>query len=694
MGSLRHRSGWAHEGLLTLELAALCAVAFARPLLDSFGRSPDTFIARGATPRTIVAFGLVVTLAPPLALAVPGLTGRLLGARRRRAVHVVVVAAIAGVATWRLGRDLTDGSWSPPVPVALGVAGGLAVAALRLRTVGARTFLRVAGAASVVYLVQFLALSPTAGLVSGDGAPPLDDELAAQVAAAVGEDPPDVAMLVFDALPTQTLLDGQGRIDPALFPNFAALADTASWYRDDTTVSLFTRDAVPAILTGRYPDPDNRAEDGPAQEPDNLFTLLGGAYDLHVREQITQLCPPDLCPRPRPAGLGRLLADAVELWTGSARAEDDAGGDEFALPSVLDDDRFGEARRWIGEQDFAHPGPDLFFYHAALPHDPWQFLPDGTTYATSRYPIGYRNIGWYGPGIGVAHQRHVLQAQACDRLLGDLLDRLRAAGTLDDTLVVVTADHGHAFVDDEPWRWLSRGNHEELLWTPLLIKAPGQSEGRVVDDNVMSIDVAPTIYDMIGVEPPWRLDGRPIGHGTPRDPDLKLVDDDEDNLWRAEPGESVVTIDGAEASFARVMAGDAVEAVGDDAVWERTVHGGLVGRDVDDLDVQDAGRSGPAREVSVDGLGRLHDIDLDDPLPLEIVGRGDLGDGAHVAYALNGTVSAVAVVEPDERTDKPLVLGLARPDLFVEGRNALTAYLIDGDPGDETLVPLKVIDQR
>jgi hypothetical protein len=199
---------------------------------------------------------------------------------------------------------------------------------------------------------------------------------------------------------------------------------------------------------------------------------------------------------------------------------------------------------------------------------------------------------------------------------------------------------------------------------------------------------------MIGVEPPWRLDGRPLGRGTPRDPDLKIVDDDEDNLWRAEPGESVVAVDGAEASFARVIAGDAVEAVGDDAVWERTVHGGLVGRDVDDLDVEDAGRAGPAREVAVAGLGRFDDVDLDDPLPLEVVGRGDLGDGAHVAYALNGTVATVAEVEPDERADEPLVLGLARPDLFVEGRNVLTAYLVEGDPGEETLVPLELRDQR
>jgi Sulfatase len=676
---------------------ALCALAFARPVLDTFGRSPESFVARAAGPGVIVAFALVVFLVPPLALAVAGLATRAFGPRVRVVAHVVLVLVAGAVAGRRLIRDVTGGDWPPPVVITLGVLAGAGVAALRWRTAVAASFLRVAGVASVVYLVQFLVLSPTAELVVGDGAPGVDHEVAASVSAALGDrgdDPPDVVVLVFDALPTQTLLDGEGRIDAELFPNFAALAGTSSWYRNATTVSMFTRDAVPAILTGRFPDPTNEPDDVPADDPENLFTLLGASYDLHAREQITQLCPDDLCPRPASEGLGRLLHDAVGWWRGPG-VEDDAE-DDFSLPALLDDDRFDEAEAWARELPdrpaeaaaARADGPDLHFYHAALPHDPWQFLPDGTVYDTERYPVGYFRTGWYGPGIDVGRQRHVLQAQAADHLLGEVLDRLQASGAFDDTLVVVTADHGHAFVPGTAWRWLSQRNYEELMWAPLLVKQPGQAEAEVVDENVMSIDVVPTIAETLGIDLPWKVDGRPVGESAERDQDVKYVDDDEDNVWRSEPGESLVRVTGAQASFRRVIAADPVEATGPGAVWRRTPHGALVGRSVRRLDVGEAW-PGDA-EVDVDGLDALRGVDLDDPLPLEAIGRSDLEAGTYVAYALNGTVATVAEVEEDSRAGDNLVLGLLRPDDFVAGDNSLSAYVVDGGPGDEVLRPVRL----
>ncbi len=333
-------------------------------------------------------------------------------------------------------------------------------------------------------------------------------------------------------------------------------------------------------------------------------------------------------------------------------------------------------------------GPDLHFYHAALPHDPWQYLPDGTVYDTERYPVGYKGTGWYGPGVGEGHQRHVLQAQAADTLLGRLLGRLRSSGALDHTMVVVTADHGHAFVPGTAWRWLTRENYQELMWAPLLVKAPGQRRGEVVDDNVMSVDVLPTIAGELGVDVPWHVDGRPASEAGERDQDVKYVDDDEDNPWRARPGESLVRVSGTRSTFEQVMRADPVEATGPDAVWRRTPHGDLVGRDVDDLDV---GRPwGGDAEVDVPGLDDLRGVDRHEPLPLEVQGRVDLDDGSYVAYALNGTVGAVAEVERDPQRPGPLALGLLTPELFVDGDNDLAAYVVDGDPGHEALRPLPI----
>ncbi len=306
LGSLRQASGWRAEGLLALELVALCGLAFARPVLGAFGRSPETFVARSAGAADVVAFGVAVLLVPPLALAAAALATRAFGAWARVATHLALVVVLAAVAAHRLVADVTTG-WTAAALTITAVVAGLAVGYARWATDGARAFLRVAGVLVAVYLVQFLALSPTSELVIGSGTPGVDREVAASVSHALGDDPPDVVVVVFDALPTQTLLDGEGGIDPELFPNFASLAGTSTWYRDATTVSMFTRDAVPAILTGRFPDPTNQPDNVPANDPENLFTLLGGSYDLHAREQVTQLCPERPVP---PAGVGRAAPPA------------------------------------------------------------------------------------------------------------------------------------------------------------------------------------------------------------------------------------------------------------------------------------------------------------------------------------------------------------------------------------------------
>lgn len=69
----------------------------------------------------------------------------------------------------------------------------------------------------------------------------------------------------------------------------------------------------------------------------------------------------------------------------------------------------------------------------------------------------------------------------------------------------------------------------------------------MVDDNVMSIDVLPTIADTLGVEAPWDVDDREADEAGERDQDVKYVDDDEDNYWRAEDGESLVRAPGTRA---------------------------------------------------------------------------------------------------------------------------------------------------
>lgn len=668
------------EMWLALEVTALAAFAFSRPVLDSFGRSPETFVARRATTTDIVLFGLAVAFVPPLVVAVAGAVTRLLGPTVRHRVHVGLVALLAALAAWRLGQDITG--W-PGVATKLqlaAIACGAALAVLRWRFPSTATFLRYTGMASVVFLVQFLVMSPASDLVfhRGQG---VDGAVAAGVAHNLAGEhhPPPVVIVVMDAFPTATLLDGSGHIDAGAFPNLAALAGSATWYRNATTVAGFTLEAVPAIFTGRYPAADGSSA-VTGGRPENLFTLLGGSYDLHVKEQVTRLCPPALCDTSESGDLGGLLGDAVGLWRGRTP------GDHEEVAGATDVDRYARFKSWIDAQDFSPGGrPDLFAYHLVMPHGPWDTLADGTRYQASAPPTGTFANFWGTRGLAVGHERHVLQAQAADRLIGHLTARLREAGIYDDALIVVTADHGDSFAASQPERGVSRAQDEQILWAPLLVKTPHQAKGDINDDNVMSIDVLPTIADVLGVDLPWHVDGRPARTAGERDPAVKWFDDDANNLLRSADGRRL-RFD-ARAGFAKLLTMHGVDGTGPGAVWRRPPYGDLFDQEVGRLTV---GRPSGGTLRMVDPPTRLDHVDTDKPLPLEVLGKTELPVGTKVAYALNGTIGAVTTVEPPDGTDPPVAHALLPPSLFVAGTNDLSAYVVEGPPGGETLRPVDV----
>ncbi|MBW1684436.1 MAG: sulfatase-like hydrolase/transferase, partial [Deltaproteobacteria bacterium] len=152
--------------------------------------------------------------------------------------------------------------------------------------------------------------------------------------------------------------------------------------------------------------------------------------------------------------------------------------------------------------------PGFHLLHIQLPHLPWHYLPSGRAYSP---------FGWFTPQGRYlrdpswaldAWQRHLLQVGFVDLLLGELLERLEEIGLYDECLLVVTADHGISFWPGRHYRSLEEHNHpEDVLAVPLFIKLPNQRGGEVSRRNVESIDIAPTIADVIGLELPWKMDG-------------------------------------------------------------------------------------------------------------------------------------------------------------------------------------------
>ncbi len=95
------------------------------------------------------------------------------------------------------------------------------------------------------------------------------------------------------------------------------------------------------------------------------------------------------------------------------------------------------------------------------------------------------------------------EAQAYDSYIGALLQRLEAAGELDRTLVVISGDHGMPGVPGGKCNLYDFGSGVALV-----ARVPGAKGGRVVDDFVNLLDLAPTFLEAGGVKPPAGVDGR------------------------------------------------------------------------------------------------------------------------------------------------------------------------------------------
>lgn len=114
-----------------------------------------------------------------------------------------------------------------------------------------------------------------------------------------------------------------------------------------------------------------------------------------------------------------------------------------------------------------------------------------------------------------------------DRQIGKLRAKLEELGLADDTLIVVTADHGEEFL--EHGQKGHRNNlHDESLHVPLILAGPGVRKGVRVPEQVRLFDVMPTILDLAGLPPVpdcYGVSLRPLLEGDASGPicDLPLI---------------------------------------------------------------------------------------------------------------------------------------------------------------------------
>ena len=131
--------------------------------------------------------------------------------------------------------------------------------------------------------------------------------------------------------------------------------------------------------------------------------------------------------------------------------------------------------------------------------------------------------------------------QSADRNFGDFLFLIKQHGFFKNSIIIVTSDHGEMF---ERGFWEHGGPYlyQSLIHIPFLIHLPGQTESRQITSNLSNVDVAPTILELLGCQPPAWMDGssfkcilekKPFESGTKYSMNLSFVNDSKDFQTRS-----------------------------------------------------------------------------------------------------------------------------------------------------------------
>lgn len=308
-------------------------------------------------------------------------------------------------------------------------------------------------------------------------------------------EPFNIVMIVQDTLRADRL-SAYGHTRPTS-PHTDALAARGVLFENAFSQATMTRPSAASMMTGLYP------------------TAAGvwGFRDVLSERYLTL------------AEVLRSQGFATAAFVGNPNAGPYAGVQQGFSVLVH---RFGGRAREPGERFLVQTAEDILaerlFEWLAENRDRNFFLylhlvdPHAAYDAPAPYDAWYREAPSAGtpvapdPGLdpkGVSHptdegRRRLYDGEVRynDEQIGRFLARLEADGLLDDTLVVMTSDHGEFLGDRDPELWRHRPpGYREVLHVPLILHYPDRlPQGERVSTNVQLIDLFPTLMELAEIE--------------------------------------------------------------------------------------------------------------------------------------------------------------------------------------------------
>jgi len=316
---------------------------------------------------------------------------------------------------------------------------------------------------------------------------------------------PNGILIVVDALRADAL--GIAGYSRPTTPNLDALAREGVWFSQAVTQATFTKASIASLFTGLVPHHHGVYEGNLADRDDRITS------------DVLRADTPTLATRLARAGWTTVafvqqahLASYMGFGRGFAAYHEGQG----RLPRIND--------RFVGWLErHGRIGPFWAYVHYIDLHDPYHPAPpwdrafgDGpnpyakcptTSWKECLEGINSGAIRLDDAELARLRQLYDGLVASIDAEIGRLVARLRELGLYDDTLIVVTADHGDGFLEHG---FISHSTlpYDELARVPLIVKLPrGGRAGVRVDAQVRLIDVKPTVLEALGAPVPDGLDG-------------------------------------------------------------------------------------------------------------------------------------------------------------------------------------------
>ena len=266
-------------------------------------------------------------------------------------------------------------------------------------------------------------------------------------------------------------------------PNLDAFAATAHRFVNHHVTVPICQPGRSAFMTGRVPHRNGALGFNPISRdvPTLVELLKARGYFAATVNKVVHMAPPEKFPwdlalngsGKKPKAFGADVAKCL-------KAAADAKKPFFLNANITDPHRpFPGGEQKKAKKVDADPVKAFSPAEVAVP----SFLED--------LPDVRREVAEYYSGV-----------RRFDQSFGELMTALKTAGHADDTVVVFLSDHGMSFP-------FSKATvYRNGTWSPVLLRWPGMPGAASHDEFVSSVDLLPTVLDILGVKHPDGLDGR------------------------------------------------------------------------------------------------------------------------------------------------------------------------------------------